>query len=204
MIRQQQTYFSRAGTTVGLVGALCLTVGLAGSPAHAAEAPVGLGTVASFAVIGGQSVSNTGTSLISGDIGVFPGTAVTGYADIVHTGGTLHAADAVAAQAQSDLTTAYNSAAGRSTVTDITGQDLGGKTFTSGVVSHDSGMQLTGTVTLDAQGDPSAVFIFKAVSTLVTASNSTVSLINGASPCNVYWQVGSSTTSAPARPSSGP
>lgn len=136
MIRQQQTYFSRAGTTVGLVGALCLTVGLAGSPAHAAEAPVGLGTVASFAVIGGQSVSNTGTTTVTGDIGVGPGAAVTSVSPFVQTGGIQHVANAVANQAQSDLVAAYNSAAGRSTVTDVTGQDLGGKTFTSGVVSH--------------------------------------------------------------------
>lgn len=194
MIRNSQTYVAPASRTIGLIGALCLAVGLGGSPAHAAEAPVGLGTAASFAVLAGQSISNTGASVVTGDMGVAPGTSVTGVPPLVLTGGALHVADAVADQAQSDLTTAYNSAAGRSTVTDVTGQDLGGKTFTSGVVSHTSGMQLTGTVTLDAQGDPSAVFIFKAVSTLITAPNATVSLINGASPCNVYWQVGSSTT----------
>ena len=194
MTREPQTYVSRARTTLVLTGALCLAAGLAGAPAHAAEAPVGLGTAASFAVLAGQSISNTGTTTVTGDIGVGPGTAVTSVPPFVQTGGVLHVADAVANQAQSDLVTAYNSAAGRSTVTDVTGQDLGGKTFTSGVVSHTSGMQLTGTVTLDAQGDPSAVFIFKAVSTLITASDSTVALINGASPCNVYWQVGSSTT----------
>jgi hypothetical protein len=194
MIRENHAYISRAGASLGLVGALCLTIGLGGSPAQAAEAPVGLGTAASFAVLAGQSVTNTGTTTVTGDIGVSPGTSLTGGASLVQTGGAVHIADAVALQAQNDLTTAYNSAAARPTVIDVTGQDLGGKTFTSGVVSHTSGMQLTGTVTLDAQGDPSAVFIFKAGSTLVTAPNSTVSLINGASPCNVYWQVGSSTT----------
>ena len=194
MIRDNHAYISRAGASLGLVGALCLSIGLGGSPAQAAEAPVGLGTAASFAVLAGQSVTNTGATVVTGDIGVSPGTSLTGSASLVQTGGAVHLADAVALQAQNDLTTAYNSAAARPTVIDVTGQDLGGQTYTSGVVSHSSGMQLTGTVTLDAQGDPSAVFIFKAGSTLVTAPNSTVSLINGASPCNVYWQVGSSTT----------
>lgn len=179
---------------LGLAGAGLLAVGLASVPAQAAEAPVGLGTAGSFAVLAGQSVTNTGPSVVTGDIGVGPGTSVTGIPPLVQPDGALHVADAVAIQAQSDLTTAYNSAAGRSTVTDVTGSDLGGLTLTTGVVEHTSGMQLTGTLTLDAQGDPSAVFIFKAGSTLTTAPNSTVSLINGASPCNVYWQVGSSTT----------
>jgi hypothetical protein len=186
---------SRSWTrTLGPVGALGLVLALGLSPAHAAEAPVGLGTAGSFAVLAGQSVTNTGPSIVSGDIGVGPGTSVTGIPPLVQTGGVLHVADAVANQAQADLTTAYNSAAGRLTVTDVTGDDLGGKTYTSGVVTHTSGMQLTGTVILDAQGDPNAVFIFQAGSTLITASNSTVALINGASPCNVFWQVGSSAT----------
>lgn len=185
---------TRSTKTFGLIGVVCLAVGAVGAPAHAAEAPVGLGTAESFAVLAGQSITNTGPSVVSGDIGVGPGTSVTGIPPLVQVGGAVHVADAVANQAQADLTTAYNDAAGRSTVTDVTGQDLGGKTFTSGVVTHTAGMQLTGTVTLDAQGDPSAVFIFKAGSTLVTAPGSTVTLINGASPCNVFWQVGSSTT----------
>lgn len=193
MVRAPHTYFSRA-RALGFTGFLCLTMGVLGAPAVAAEAPVGLGTAGSFAVLAGQSVSNTGPSVVMGDIGVAPGTAVSGIPPLVQTAGALHVADAVAIQAQADLTTAYNSAAGRSTVTDVTGQDLGGRTFPSGVVAHTSGMQLTGTVILDAQGDPNAVFVFKAGSTLVTAPNSTVALINGASPCNVYWQVGSSTT----------
>jgi hypothetical protein len=198
MFRHQLARSLRTTRTLGLgaVVGLAISTGLAvaGAPAHAAEAPVGLGTAASFAVLAGQSVTNTGTSVVTGDIGVAPGTSVTGIPPLVQQGGALHVADAVANQAQADLVTAYSTAAGRSTVTDVTGQDLGGQTFTSGVVEHTSGMQLTGTVTLDAKGDPSAVFIFKAGTTLVTAPDSTVSLINGASPCNVYWQVGSSAT----------
>jgi hypothetical protein len=164
------------------------------SPAYAAQAGVGLGTASSFAVLAGSTVTNTGPSVISGDLGVSPGSAVTGFPPGLVTNGSLHAADARALRAQSDLTTGYEDAAGRTPATDVTGQNLGGLTLFSGVYADSSAMALTGTVTLDAQGDPAAVFIFQAGSTLTTASNSTVALINGASPCNVFWQVGSSAT----------
>lgn len=185
------------GASLGVASATFLVVASVAwsgmTPAHAAEATVGLGTASSYAVLAGSAVTNTGPSTISGDLGVSPGTSVTGFPPGVVTGAT-HAADAEALQAQQDLTTAYNDAAGRSTTTDVTGTDLGGQTLVSGVYEHTSGMQLTGTVTLDAEGDPDAVFIFKAGSTLVTASGSSVQLINGASPCRVFWQVGSSAT----------
>ena len=106
---------------------------------------------------------------------------------------TIHAADAVALQAQSDLTTAYNDAAGR-TPPALVSADLGGLTLTAGVYRAPGALGLTGALTLDAQGDPNSVFIFQAASTLITASASRVNLINGAQPCNVYWQVGSSAT----------
>lgn len=184
----------RPAGALALAVTFIATMGLAGAPAHAAEATVDLGSTGSFAVLAGQSVTNTGPSIVTGDVGISPGSSVTGMPPLVILDGTLHAGDAVAAQAQTELTTAYTSAAGRPTVTDVTGQDLGGLTLTSGVVEHTSSMHLTGTVTLDAQGDPAAVFIFKAGSSLITAPNSTVSLVNGASPCNVFWQVGSSAT----------
>ena len=107
--------------------------------------------------------------------------------------GTIHAADAVALQAQSDLTTAYNDAAGR-TPPALLSADLGGLTLTAGVYRAPGALGLTGALTLDAQGDPNSVFIFQAASTLITASASRVNLINGAQPCNVFWQVGSSAT----------
>jgi len=163
------------------------------SPADAAEAPVGLGTAASFAVLGAQTVTNTGPSVISGDLGVSPLSAVTGFPPGIVVNGVIHAADAVAAQAQADLTVAYNDAAGRATTAALP-PDIGGLTLVSGVYTASSSLGLTGTVTLDAQGDPNAVFIFQVGTTLTTASFSTVSLINGASPCNVYWQIGSSAT----------
>jgi Ice-binding-like len=154
---------------------------------------VSLGTTGSFAVLGGSTVTNTGPSVINGDLGVSPGTAVTGFPPGI-VNGTIHAADAVALQAQSDLTTAYNDAAGRACNTVLTGQDLGGLTLTPGVYCFATSAQLTGTLILNAQGNADAVFIFQIGSTLTTASNSTVSLINGAQSCNIFWQVGSSAT----------
>ena len=176
---------------------IAVALGIAGSflganSAAAQQAPVGLGTAASFAVLAGTTVTNTGPSVISGDVGVSPGTAVVGFPPGVVNSGTIHAADAVAAQAQADVTTAYNDAAGRSTTATVTA-DLAGQTLVSGVYTGAT-LGLTGTVTLDAQGDPNAVFIFQAASTLITASSSVVALTNGADACNVYWQVGSSAT----------
>jgi hypothetical protein len=163
-------------------------------PAAAAQGGVGLGTATPFAVLAGTTVTNTGPSEISGSIGLSPGTAVVGFPPGHVRNGTIHAADAVALQAENDLTTAYNDAAGRGPVVDQTDRDLGGQTLTPGVYSASTSMGLTGTVTLDAKGDPAAVFIFKAGSTLLTASSSRVQLIGSAQPCNVFWQVGSSAT----------
>ncbi|HUP82647.1 MAG TPA: ice-binding family protein [Candidatus Limnocylindria bacterium] len=157
----------------------------------AASSAVGLGTADAFAVLGGSTVTNTGPSVINGDLGVSPGSAVTGFPPGI-VNGTIHAADATAAQAQADLTTAYNNAAGQACDTDLTGQDLGGLTLTAGVYCFSSSAGLTGTLTLNAQGNSGALFIFQIGSTLTTASASRVRLINGARPCNVFWQVGSS------------
>jgi uncharacterized membrane protein YgcG len=178
------------------VAAMVIGAALVTTPAAFAasvQPTVGLGTATPFAVLAGSTVTNTGPSVISGDLGVSPGSAVTGFPPGQVVNGTIHAADAVAAQAQSDLTTAYNDTAGR-TPADAVTSDLGGQTLAPGVYKAASSMSLTGTVTLDAGGNPNAVFIFQAGSTLITASSSTVSLINGGSPCNVFWQVGSSAT----------
>jgi hypothetical protein len=123
---------------------------------------------------------------------VSPGSAVVGFPPGTVSNGAIHAADAVALQAQTDLTTAYNDAAGRATTATVSA-DLGGQTLVSGVYTGGA-LGLTGALTLDAQGDPNAVWVFQAASTLITASASSVNLINGASACNVFWQVGSSAT----------
>ena len=188
-LRRWSAVVLAVGTTAMVILGLVV-----GTPvAYAAQPSVGLGTATSFGVLAGTTVTNTGPSIISGDLGVSPGTAVTGFPPGLVINGSQHTADAVALRAKSDLTTGYNDAAGRTPATAVS-SDLGGQTMAPGVYTAASALGLTGTVTLDAQNDPNAVFIFQAGSTLITASNSTVNLINGASPCNVFWQVGSSAT----------
>jgi len=173
-------------TSVGLL------IALAGSAQAATPAPP-LGTADSFAVLGGSGVTNTGPTTLSGDLGSYPTTTITGAASIVFASGVNHAGDAVTQGAQTDLTTAYNTAAGSGPTSPITA-DLAGMTLVPGVYTASSSMGLSGEVTLDAGGDPSAVFIFQAGSTLITAPGSRVTLTGGAQACNVFWQVGSSAT----------
>lgn len=162
----------------------------------AAQAQVNLGTTNSFVVLGGAGVTNTGPSVLNGDLGVSPGTSLSGFGLPAVVNGATHNNNGVAAQAQLDLATAYDVAAGQPVLpaNDLTGTDLGNRTLTSGAYRYSSSAQLTGPLTLDAEGDPNAQFVFEIGSTLTTASASSVVLINGASPCNVYWQVGSSAT----------
>ncbi|MEK6303287.1 MAG: ice-binding family protein [Acidobacteriota bacterium] len=159
-----------------------------------AMAQISLGAAESFGVLGGSTVTNTGSTTVTGNLGVSPGTAVTGFPPGTVTGGTIHLNDAVAAQAQSDVTTAYNAIAGTACNVDLTGQNLGGLTLTPGVYCFSSSAQLTGTLTLNALGNPNALFIFKIGSSLTTASSSSVLVINSGRNCNVFWQVGSSAT----------
>ena len=163
------------------------------SPVLAQTAPP-LGSAQSFAVLGGSTVTNTGTSVITGDVGVSPGTAITGFPPGLVTSGTIHSADAVALAAQNSVTTAYNALGSQACTADLTGQDLGGKVLTPGVYCFSTSAQLTGTLVLNAQGNANAVFIFKTGSTLTTASNSLVVVNNGGATCNVFWQIGSSAT----------
>ena len=158
----------------------------------AAAAPT-VGTEQSFAVLGGTTVTNTGSSVITGNLGVHPGTAITGFPP-GSVNGETHAADAIALQAKSDTTALYLDLASQPCTSDVTGQNLGGRTLAPGVYCATSGLQLTGALTLNAGGDPNAVWVFKAVSTLIAASGSSVLLTGGAKECNVYWQVGSSAT----------
>jgi hypothetical protein len=177
--------------------ALAAAVACALAPATAgAMTPVDLATAQPFVVLAGSTATNTGPSVLNGDLGVSPGTALVGFGLPAVVNGATHATDAVAAQAQLDLTTAYNVAAGEpvSPADDLTGTDLGNRVLKAGAYRFTSSAQLTGPLTLDAEGDPGALFVFEIASTLTTASASSVVLLNGASPCNVYWQVGSSAT----------
>jgi len=176
-----------------MTGALVLLAAMLSvfTPANAEPPTVQLGTAESYAVLAGSAVTNTGPSVINGDLGVSPGMAVTGFPPGL-VNGAIHRGDAEAAQAQADVTTAYNDAAGRPSTPVAT--ELGNREFLAGVYSNSTELGLTGTVTLNGQNDPSSVWIFQAGSTLITASNSTVALTNGADPCNVFWQVGSSAT----------
>jgi hypothetical protein len=181
----------RAGRAVV---ALASALALAAVPAAAQAAPVDLGTAAPFVVIGGQAVTNTGPSVLNGDLGVSPGTALSGFGLPAVVNGATHNNDGVAGQAQLDLTTAYDVAAAQAVTADLTGTNLGNRTLTAGAYRYSTSAQLTGPLTLDAQGDPNAQFVFMIGSTLTTASASSVLMVNGANPCNVYWQVGSSAT----------
>jgi hypothetical protein len=153
---------------------------------------VGLGTADSYNVLAGTTVTNSGATVVNiGDVGLSSGTAITGFPPGIINNGVIHAADAQAEQAQTDLTTAYNDAAGTTLDNTVPEVDLGNQVLQPGVYSGDA-LSLTGTVTLN--GDASSVFIFQAVSALITASASTAAFAGGANHCNVFWQVGSSAT----------
>jgi hypothetical protein len=182
--------------SLSVLAASCLAIGMlaAGETANAAgPAPVGLGTTAPFAILAGTpAVTNSGPSTITGDLGIYPAASVTGFPPGT-VNGTIHAADAAALQAKSDLVIAYNDAAGRPLT--ATHGTLGGLTLVSGIYNAGGvALDLTGTLTLDGQNDPTSVWVFQATSSLVTASSSSVKLINGASACNVFWQIASSAT----------
>lgn len=152
-------------------------------------------TVTTFSVLAGMTVTNTGSSVVTGNVGVSPGTAITGFPPGTLTGATF-AGDATAAQAQSDLLAAYNAAASATCppANVLTGLNLGGLTLTPGVYCFATSAQLTGTLTLNAQGNPNAQFVFQIGTTLTTATSSAVVLINLAQASNVFWQIGSSAT----------
>jgi len=163
----------------------------------AAQPTVNLGTTSRFAVLAGSTITNTGTTTINGDVGgdvgLSPGTVFSGENSVTMSG-VAHLADAVALKAKADLVIAFNDADGRTPVTRIP-TELGGKTLKPGIYdSADGTFQITGTLTLDAQGDPDGVFVFKTASSLITASGSRVNLINSARFCRTFWKVGSSAT----------
>jgi hypothetical protein len=156
------------------------------------QAPVALGSATTFAVLAGSAVTSTGGSTVNGDLGVNPGTALTG-APVVN--GTIHLGDPAATQAQLDLTTAYNDAAGRTVGAITLAGNLGGQTLAPGLYKSISSLEISsGNLTLDAQGDANAVFIFQIASTLTSTAGRQVILSGGAKTANIFWQVGSSAT----------
>ena len=169
-------------------------IAVSGASQVSAQAAPSLGAAQRFAVLGGSTVTSTGASVLTGDLGVSPGTAVTGFPPGRFASGAIHSADAPALAAQNAVTTAYNGLVGQACTRDLTGQDLGGQALTAGVYCFSASAQLTGKLTLNAQGNANAVFIFKMGSTLTTASASSVVLTNGGSAANLFWQVGSSAT----------
>jgi len=159
--------------------------------------PVGfqiLGRAATYGILAGSTVTCAGApGTINADVGVSPGSTTTGFPPCTITGAT-NLANAVAANAQNDLTTAYNALAGLACGTTVTPADVGGRTLAPGVYCVASSLAVTGTVTLDGQGNPNALFVFQMGSTLTTGTTANVTLIGGAQAKNVYWQVGSSAT----------
>jgi hypothetical protein len=182
----------RLMTSIRLAGAI-----LTCFPLYA-KAAIILNSAANFAVLAGSTVTNTGsTEITGGNVGVSPGTAITGFPPgTIAAPFTLDLGTAPAVQAQSDLTTAYNAAAALAPTETLTGQDLGGMTLDPGVYFFFSSAQLTGTLTLNDEGNPNAQFVFQIGSTLITATDSSVTTINGGSTpgVTVFWQVGSSAT----------
>ena len=190
-LRKQASPFQR---THPLLSLLAFSLLLLPASTYAASLPP-LGTAVDFAVLGASTVTNTGATVVTGDLGVSPGSAVTGFPPGNVTGTINTGVASTAGPAQADALVAYNDAAGQTCDTNMTGVDLGGKTLTPGVYCFDTSAQLTGTLTLDFLGDSNAVFIFQTGSTVTTASNSRVVAINGAPSCNnIIWQIGSSAT----------
>ena len=160
----------------------------------AAEAQtISLGAAQNFAILGGSTVTNTGPTLISGNVGVAPGSAITGFPPGAVVNGALHRTDPAATQAHADTMTAYNNLAGQTATQNLSGQDLGGQTLTTGVYKFNTSAQLTGTLMLNDTANPNAPFIFQIGSTLTTATGAMV-LFTGPADPNVFWQVGSSAT----------
>ena len=161
---------------------------------------VPLATAANFSVLGGQTVTNTGPSVLGQSLGVDPGPAVVGFGGPPNGTvlGSTEVANAVSLQAQSDLTIAYNDADGRVPEFFQTNPDLVGSTLIPGIYAATAmgPLSLSGHLVLDGQGNSAAVFIFETDSTLITGPGSSIELINGASECNIFWQVGSSATLA--------
>lgn len=186
----------RGARAAAPVATLLLAGALAAAPSVAQAdpgTPVPLGAAATFAVLAGAGVTNTGATTLGGDVGTFPTSSITGLGTITLVGGVNHADDAVSQQAKTDLVTAYNAASSQ-TPDALGGVELAGLTLEPGVYDTGGVVELNGTLTLDANGDPAAVFIFQSASTLLAGAASAVTFVDGATACQVYWRVPSSAT----------
>jgi hypothetical protein len=158
----------------------------AGAPA------ISLGAAESFSLLASATVTCTNSSAVTGDVGVSPGIAITGFDASCTLEGSLHAQDADAAAAHADLLVAFDQLGAAECETDLTGVELGGLTLAPGVYCFDTTAGVTGALTLDAGPDPSASWIFQVGSAITTAPGSTVTMTGGGDACNVFWRVGSS------------
>jgi type VI secretion system secreted protein VgrG len=191
--RRARTPGYGSGAAIAVVAVSALLLASAGS-AQAAATPVLMRTAEPFAVLAGTGITSTGTTTINGDIGSLPNAVMTVSGTVLLTG-TNHGGDGVTATAKTDLTAAYLAAEGQTTDFTVSA-DLAGQTLIPGVYTSATGLAINGPVplTLDGRGDQNAVFVFQSGSTLITQPNTRVNLINGATACNVFWQVTSSTT----------
>jgi Ice-binding-like len=193
-IQNSSAQKKRARRSAATCAAALIVFWLLATSWSAAASVVPLGAADSFAVLGASTVTNTGATIVTGDLGVSPGTAVTGFGPPgVVLNGSIHMNDALAMQAHADAATAYAQLAGETMTTDLSGVNLGGMILTPGVYHFGTTAQLTGTLILDTQGDPNATFHFQIGTTLTTDPGSMITFLSGSSS-NVFWQVGTSAT----------
>jgi len=179
------------GATLPIRLTALLSLALAANT-HAAT--VSLGAAEAFAILGGSTVTNTGSSVIVGQLGVSPGSSITGFPPGVVLSGSIHSTDVLANQAHTDAAGAYSTLPGLTVTLDLTGQDLGGMILQPGVYSFSSTAQLTGTLTLDGGNTVDPLFVFLIGNGFTTAAGSSVVLINGADSGDAFFRVGDAAT----------